>query len=355
MILAAFVLPFFGILSDSLKRHSLFLAIFTSICVFLTALIGIFNSLFIGIFLFCFANLFNQAAGNVFYPALLPKICSQDKIPRVSALGVGLGYIGTILALLMAKIFIKNENYNVIFLPSAIMFLLFSLPCFLNVRDAAGEKNFNKLKPIIKDEMQKFLNSIKVIRRNKEVLRFFCSIMLAINGINGILLNMGVYGKKVMGFFDSELPIYIGVSTIFAFLGSFIFGYVIDKVKPKRTLSLVLLSWVVALVLIAMIENKRLFWIFGPIVGFLLAGTWVSSRPLIISFAPEHKIGEFFGFTGLASIAGALLSPPLWLFIITIFEPLGLVKYRFALLALAFMIALGFIILQKVPERKLIE
>ncbi|MFH1622001.1 MAG: MFS transporter [Candidatus Omnitrophota bacterium] len=355
MILAAFVLPFFGILSDSLKKHSLFLIIFTSLCIVLTALIGIFNSLFIGIFLFCFANLFNQAAGNVFYPALLPKICPQNKITKVSALGVGLGYIGTIFALLMAKILIKNENYNVIFLPSAILFFIFSLPCFLNVKDDTKERNINKIKSIVKEEIDKLSKSIRLISKNKEALKFFCSIMLAINGINGVLLNMGVYGKKVMGFFDSELPIYMGVSAIFAFCGSFIFGYIIDKIKPKRTLSLVLVGWVVVLVLIAMIENKNLFWFFGPLVGFLLAGTWVSSRPLIINFAPEHKMGEFFGFTGLASMAGALLSPPIWLFVITIFEPLGLIKYRFAVLALAFMIALGFIILQRVPERKLIE
>ncbi|MFC1708645.1 MFS transporter [Candidatus Omnitrophota bacterium] len=354
MIMAAFILPFFGILSDSLKKHSLFLVIFTCVCVMFTALIGVFNSLFVGIILFCFANLFNQTAANVFYPALLPKICPQNKITRVSALGVGLGYIGTIIGLFVVQVFLKESNYSAIFLPTAIMFFLFSLPCFLFIRDEPSRTDNSSFKVVARREMKKLSRSINEIKGNKIALRFFCSIMLAINGINGVLLNMGVYGKKVMGFLDSELLVFIVISTIFALASSFIFGYVTERIGPKRTLSLVLIGWVLALIAVALVSKKYMYWILGPILGFLLAGTWVSSRPLIISLAPENRTGEFFGFTGLASISGALLSPPIWLLVITVFEPLGLVKYRMAILSLAVMIAAGFLILQKVPERKLI-
>ncbi|MBL7197875.1 MAG: MFS transporter [Candidatus Omnitrophica bacterium] len=355
MLMAAFILPFFGILSDSLRRHSLFLAIFTLSCIILTAFIGIFNSLFAGIILFSFANLFNQTAGNVFYPALLPQICSKDKIPRVSALGVGLGYIGTIIGLFTVQLFIKESNYSAVFVPTALLFLIFSLPCFVFVRDNTQTKNIVNLKLVIKEGMQKLVKSINAIKKNRAALRFFCSIMLAINGINGVLLNMGVYARKVIGFFDSELPIFIAMSTIFAICSSLVFGFIVERLKPKRTLSLILIGWVVALISVALISRKNLFWIIGPIIGILLAGTWVSSRPLIIGLAPEYRMGEFFGFTGLASISGALISPPIWLFMITVFEPLGLAKYRIAVLSLAFMIAAGFLTLQKVPERKLIE
>lgn len=355
MIMAAFILPFFGVLSDSLKRHSFFLVIFTSLCVVFTALIGAFNNLFLGIIFFCFANLFNQTAANVFYPALLLKICPRNKISRVSALGVGLGYIGTIIGLFVVQIFLKESNYSVIFIPTAVMFFLFSLPCFLFIRDESYIKDSSSFKSVARREIKKLFKSINEIKNNKVALRFFCSIMLAINGINGILLNMGVYGRRVMGFLDSELPIFISISTIFAFIGSFIFGFITERLGPKRTLSFVLVAWVFVLIAVSLISKKSQYWVVGPIMGILLAGTWVSSRPLIIGLAPEHRIGEFFGFTGLASISGALLSPPIWLIIITIFEPLGLAKYRIAVLSLAFMIAAGFLMLQKVPERRLID
>lgn len=355
MIMAAFVLPFFGILSDSLRRHSLFLVIFTSVCVLLTGLIGIFNNLFVGMVLFCFANLFNQAAGNVFYPALLPKICSPNKIARVSALGVGLGYIGTIIGLFTVQIFLKESNYSAIFVPTAIMFFLFSLPCFLFIKDQGKIENNLQFQSVLKEEAKKVFKTLASIKKNKDALRFFVSIMLAINGINGVLLNMGVYGRKVMGFFDSELPVFISISTIFAFISSFVFGLVTEKLRPKRTLSLVLVGWIVVLIIVSLITSKSLYWIVGPIIGILLAGTWVSSRPLVIGLAPENRTGEFFGLTGLASILGSLLSPPLWLLVITVFEPLGLVKYRIAVASLALMIAVGFFMLQKVPEKKLID
>lgn len=355
MVLTAFILPFFGVVSDSLKRHSFFLIIFTLGCIFSTALIGVFNSLFIGIVLFVFANLFNQTASNVFYPALLPQICSKDKISRVSSLGVGLGYIGTMIGLFTVRLFIKESNYSAAFIPTALLFLLFSLPCFVFVRGNRESMSNFDLRFIAKEEIKKLITSINIIRKNKMALRFFFSIMLAINGVNGVLINMGVYGKRVIGLLDSELPVFMAISTTFAFLGSLFFGFITERLKPKRTLSFVLVGWVAALIAVAMTRQKALFWFIGPIVGILLAGTWVSSRPLFISLAPEQKMGEFFGFAGLASISGALLSPPIWLFIITVFQPLGLVKYRIAVLALSFLIAAGFAVLQQVPERKLIE
>ena len=349
-------MPFFGILSDSSRRHSLFLTIFTLTCILFTALIGMFNRLFVGIVFFCFANLFNQIAGNVFYPALLPQICSKDKIARVSGLGVALGYIGTILGLFVVNLFIKQSNYSVVFLPTALLFFLFSLPCFLFVKIATNEKKDSRnFKAIVKEQIDKLVKSIKVIKSNKTALKFFSAILLSINGINGVLLNMGVYGKKVIGFLDSELPVFVMISTIFAFCGSLVFGLITERVGAKRILSFVLFAWVVVLVITAVVSGKIYFWIIGPLIGILLAGTWVSSRPLIIWLAPENRIGEFFGFTGLASISGALLSPPIWLFIITIFAPLGLLKYRIAVCALAFLIFCGFVVLKQVPERRLIE
>jgi UMF1 family MFS transporter len=355
MVIAALILPLFGIMSDSFRRHSLFLIIFTFGCIIFTAFLGVFNNLLIGMGLFIFANLFNQTAANVFYPALLPKICPQDKIPSISALGVGFGYIGTIIGLFVAKLFIKESSYNAVFLPTAILFLVFSLPCFIFIRDDRVPAGAIELKSNVKKEIKKLVKSINTIKNNKMALLFFCSIMLAINGVNGVLLNIGVYASKVIGFFDSELPAFMTISTIFAFCSSFIFGFITNRIKPKRTLSIVLVGWVIALIFIALISQKIYFWILGPIIGILLAGTWVSFRPLVISLAPKEKVGEFFGFSGLASIFGSLLSPPIWLFIITIFEPLGLVRYRIAVLSLAFMIALGCLILQKVPERKLVE
>lgn len=355
MLAAALILPFLGILSDTLRRHSLFLAVFTWGCIVFTALVGFSHSLYPGIIFFACANFFNQIAGNVFYPALLPAVSSAGNIARVSGVGVAFGYIGTLIGLFSVRPFIRHAQYDAAFVLSACLFFVLSLPCFLFVRDEAQENKRKALLPLLKQETRKLRDTLRVIVSSKPALRFFAAILLAINGINGTLLNMGVYAKKVIGFSDTELPLFIAGGTVFAFGGSLLFGFIVERIGAKRTLSYVLCGWVVALCLASTVAQKSLFWVIGPCMGMLLAGTWVSSRPLVISLSPKHRVGEFFGFTGLASIAGALISPLLWLLTITAFEPFGVLKYRIAVRVLAVMIALGFFVLKGVPDQKLLE
>lgn len=51
---------------------------------------------------------------------------------------------------------------------------------------------------------------------------------------------MSVYIKKVIGFTDFEIITFYIVSTVFAILGSFIAGFITDRVGSKRTLSSIL-------------------------------------------------------------------------------------------------------------------
>ena len=187
IVLAVFILPFFGILSDKLRKYSFFLRIFTLVCITFTASIGLFDNLLAGVVFFVVANLFNQVAANTFYPALLAEVSPADKIPFVSGLGVGLGYIGTIVGLSFARLFVKEANYQNVFLPTASLFLLFSLPCFLFVKDARKEMKMRDSISIIREHLRNFLAAFRTLITNRMLLKFFCSILLMINGVNGVL------------------------------------------------------------------------------------------------------------------------------------------------------------------------
>jgi len=286
----------------------------------------------------------------------LPKICSLDKIPFVSGLGVALGYIGTLLALFSAMVFVAPSQYHAIFIPTAVLFFLFALPSFIIIKIPHSSKNVihRKNHSFLKEGISQFISTISSLKRNKHALNFFIAIMLAMNGINCILLNIGVYGKKVLGFQDAQLPLFIGFGAIFAFLSGLFFGIITKRNKAKFMLSLILCGWVVILIFTSLVVNKDLFWIMGPCFGILLAGTWTVSRPFIIQLAPKERIGEFFGFTALASVSGTLFGPLLWLLIISCFDSFGVVKYRIAVFSLSIVIAISIFVLQKVPQEKIV-
>jgi MFS-type transporter involved in bile tolerance (Atg22 family) len=115
MLFVALTMPFFGTLSDFLKRRMTFLLIFTLICVCATAAIGGAGYFFSGgflvvlaVLLFTFANYAYQGA-LVFYNALLPQLATPKNMGKISGYGVAAGYLGAILGLVMVMPFADGQ------------------------------------------------------------------------------------------------------------------------------------------------------------------------------------------------------------------------------------------------------
>lgn len=106
-----------------------------------------------GVALFGVADLTYQSA-IVFHNALLPVVAAGRGAGKISGYGTAAGYVGTILALIFLTFFVSDaetvrsllgpfggwmetggeQNSNA-FLPTALLYLLFSLPAFFLVPD----------------------------------------------------------------------------------------------------------------------------------------------------------------------------------------------------------------------------
>jgi len=348
MLLAAVFSPIMGTISDRLGRRMPFLIFFTLICCVFTALIGLINKLILGLLFFAIANFCYQTAA-IFYNALLPQISAKGQIGRVSGYGVGLGYCGTITGLLLVKPFVLRYGRQAAFIPTAILFLLFSLPCFLFVKDRLVDKR-NKFELQIKEAFRKIKETLMRIREYPGLFNFLIAAFLALNAINTLMVFMSVYTKKVIGFTDSEIVTFYIVSTVFAILSSFVTGFITDRFGSKRTLSIVLGLWCISILLVAVSFSKTVFWIVGPLVGICLGATWTSARALVVALSPPQMVGEVFGFYGLVGKSASIIGPLIWGVCVWAFGFLGISKYRLAILSLLLFLILGLIILQKVPN-----
>lgn len=348
MLFVSITLPIMGIISDRYKRRIPFLIFFTLVCVLFTGLMGVVNRLLAGLALFAIANFCYQIAGSVFYNPILPEITTKDKIGRVSGYGISLGYVGTIVGLLMVKPFVLRAGHQAAFIPSAILFLLFSLPCFLFVKDK-NPSSFKGFKlSMVKEAWGNLKETLLRSRTHPDLIRFIIAIFIAVNAINTIIIFMAVYARKVIGFCDSELTAFFICSTAFAIIGSLLFGLICDLFGPKKVLSFVLCMWIGTVLLATASTTKSVFWIVGPLAGCSLGGTWTSARHFVVELSPPAKIGEFFGLAGLAGKSAAIAGPLIWGLIVWGFGFLGLAKYRIATFVLAVLIFTGLIILQKV-------
>ncbi|MEA3489402.1 MAG: MFS transporter [Candidatus Omnitrophota bacterium] len=348
LLMAALLEPFLGAVSDIFKRKIPFLVFFTVLACAFTAFLGLAKDVFSGLLIFFMANLFYQVA-TIFYNAMLPRICGHNEIGRVSGLGTGFGYVGAIVGMLITRPFVIRYGHQAAFVPTAVLFFIFSLPCFFLVREESAVK-----RPADKFRMGNVVSRIKETFSNRDrypgLLLFLLGAFLFLNAVNTLIVFMSVYMKKVALFSDSELIALFLFSTVMAIFGSLFFGFMADRLGAKRSLMISLFLWFVCLVLAACAFSRIMFWIVGPLIGVALGSVWTTSRALAVKLCPEEKLGEIFGLLGLVGKSSAILGPLIWGLSILVFGFMGASKYRVAMLIQTVFIIAGILITRKVPE-----
>lgn len=347
----AFSMPVIGALSDQRHKRMPFLISFTLMCVIFTAAIGLVDDLFWGLFFFIFAN-YGFGAGLVVYDALLPLVSRGAAVGKVAGLGVGLGYLGAIGGLLLVKPFVDSEGRSSAFIPTAVLFLIFSLPTFIFVKDEISAREFPHLALRIKRSFKKIIITIQHARRYPGLLGFLIANLIYSNTINTVIIFMSVYASKVIGFDDKTIRLFLITSTTFAVIGSFIFGFITDYLNAKRTLMIVLILWIVSMTAGVLVHSQRLFWFIGPVIGISLGATWVSARALVVDLTPTRKLGEVYGLYNMGGKFGNMLGPLVWGGTTLVFSFLGDNKYRIALLFQIIFLLIGLIVLSKIPYKK---
>ena len=329
MFAVAISVPLFGAISDQTGRRRGPLTLLTIISVTATALIGQASQLWTGICLFVIANYCYQSA-LVFYNGMLPSVSRHSNVGMVSGYGVALGYMGSIAGLLLVDPFVKAGGRPAAFLPTALMFLIFALPCFLFIKDPDP-------KPFRIDTRKAFrtLKNTMVNATQYHVLLKFIGIhFLILDVVNTVIAFIAVYANKVIGLTDSQIRTFLILSTLFAMLGSWLIGW---QVKHKGTIPsywTVLCLWLAALTLIVVSPGESLFWVVGPLAGMGMGGVWVVSRTIVVELSPPEKVGEFFGVYGLAGKMASIVGPLIWGSVVWLFQDTQTLKYRAAVFSL---------------------
>jgi len=350
MLLVAISMPLFGAYSDRVGRRMPLLIGLTLLSVLFTGLIGVFDNLTLGLIFFVLAN-YGFHAALVPYDALLPRVSKGYSVGKVAGIGVALGYVGAISGMLMVKPFVSAAGREASFIPTAFLFLIFSLPCFFVIRE--GKRTVSAVSwQAVSEEIAKIKNTLKNTARYPGLLRFLIANFIYCDAVNTVIAFMAVYAHQVMGFNDSMIRILLIVSTTFAIAGSLFFGWTTDRMGAKKSLVTVLIVWIGGLMLAVVSFSPFMFWAVGPIVGIALGGTWVSARALVVDLSPPEKIGEIYGLYNMGGKFGFILGPLVWGMIVWAFGGVGILKYRIAIGSLLIFLAGGLYLLRKVPGRK---
>lgn len=353
VFLIAIMAPVLGAVSDQAQRHRLFLTTFTLISVFFTMALGFVENVFMALVFFVLANWGCQMA-SVFYNALIVNIAPVGKIGLTSGLGRMFGYSGAAVSLLLIRPFVIHFGYHETFFPTGALFLVFALPCMIFVKDHNPQKLdmgkiFNRRN--IVDTFRATKNTFFGNYQHTAVFFFLKSIFFSLAAVNAIVLFMSVYATQVFKLDDMQIISLIGFSVIFAIAGSFLSGWFSDKIGHRRALFIIYSLWILCFIGGGLASNMFIYYIIGILVGLALGAIWVVVRALGVSLVPQEKVGEMFGLFNLVGYVASVVGALFWGFILLICSPLGILKYRIALLSLSLFMVLGIYFLVKVPPQ----
>ena len=399
-LLVVLSVPLIGAISDARRRRKPWVVGFTVVACLACAAIGVFGQTTIPVigaqtiggadaagwvpsfaslgwvmFAFILANYAYQAA-QPFYNAMLPDLVPPLEQGRLSGIGTAVGYVGTIVGLLLIFPFFGGElpllgalpaefvsalrtivpftghaGRVSTFVPTAILFFLFSLPLVVFCRDhyPAIERTAINWRRAFDDVLQ----TLRDARRYPGAMPFILGSFLYQDAIGTIVSFMAIYAVKAMKFPDGTETTLFLVLTVPAIFGSYFAGILTDRLGPKRTLMYTVVAWIVLLIAMVLAPSKNAFWAVGLMIGLIFGAVPTAERPLLLSLVPKEEAGRFFSLMLLSSRAAAVAGPFIWGITIDLMEPsIGTdVAYRAAVLTVAAMFALSLLLLRHIPDR----
>jgi UMF1 family MFS transporter len=238
------------------------------------------------------------------------------------------------------------------FVPTAMLFMLFSLPLIVFCRDHDPVKG--KVRVEWRDAFAQVAHTLRDARRHPGALRFIITTLVYQDAVGTIVAFMALYAIKAVGFEGTATATLFMALTVPAVFGSYFYGWLADRVGPKRSLSTTLGVWVLLLIALMAVPGKTSFWIVGLAIGLNFGGVNAAERPVLLSLVPDVEAGRYFSLLLLSARAAAIAGPFVWGITVDVLEGRfgTAVAYRAAVFTVALMFAAAWWLLRGVPDKR---
>ncbi|ROS57923.1 UMF1 family MFS transporter [Frigoribacterium sp. PhB160] len=363
-VLIALLAPVLGQRSDGSGRRKTWLAINTGLVVVaMVAMVLVAPAppyLVFGAALLAAGNLFFEFA-SVSYNAMLVQVSTPRTIGKVSGFGWGLGYVGGIVLLLLLLVaFLQSFGVDgrggLLAVPTgteggawdvrlsivvaAAWFAVFAVPVLLAVPELPATATGPRAGLL---RSYRLLGSTiaKLWHTNRQVLLFLLASAVFRDGLAAVFTFGAIIAAQVFGFSPSEVIYFAVGANLVAGIGTFVGGWLDDRLGAKAIIVGSLAGLVVAAGgVLAIGTEARLFWVFGLALALFVGPIQSSSRSFLARVTPAGREGEIFGLYATTGRAVSFLAPGLF----TIF--VGVTgDTRFGIIGIALVLLAGLVLM----------
>lgn len=344
----AVLAPLLGSIADQGNAKKKFLVTFTLLGCVSTALLPLAakGDYVLAATLYAFAAL-GFSGNNMFSDALLTDVAGPRTYDRVSALGYGLGYVGSGALFVLCSMAVSSPEkfglsgavaaVNLAFLVVAAWWLLFTVPALLWVRETPGKPALGSGESAGVDVgvveradagdrggavergrngssftrgFRQLAVTFRDLRRDRRILFFLGGYLLYIDGVNTVIKMAVDFGKSI-GLDSAGLLKALIVTQFVAFPAAIVFGRIGEKFGPKRGIVIGILVYAGVCVFATRMDSQREFFVMAVVIGLVQGGVQSLSRSFFARLIPAEKGGEYFGFYNMLGKFAAVIGPTL--------------------------------------------
>ncbi len=350
-------MPGLGAVADQLGRRKPFVIAFTAMSVVATLALGGVAGATLALVIGGVA-VFGYQSGMAHYDPMLADVAAEEHRGRVSGFGVGIGYVGSFTALVVLGLVVAaaDGDKQAAFVPTAIMFAVFTIPLVLFVRDSrpVPRAEVPGFVPVVRRANGQLVRTLRRLRSYREVFRFLLGRFLYVDALAVVILYMTIYLDRLGTFTEMQKNLVLAVSIPAAIVGAFVAGPLVDRKGPKWVLTRIIAIFAATLVIEGVTGSSALIWVLGPIVGIGLGGTWTSDRVFMMRLTPPAERGEFFGVFHLVGKVSNAAGPAIWALTIYLLHDLSgwtiLDASRAAMVVLALVALAGIAIIRGLDD-----
>lgn len=328
-VVVAVLAPLIGVWVQAPQWRIRALSLFTGLAVLLTAsmsLIGDDSSNFaVGLVLLAAVAASGDLAG-VPYNAMLKQLSTPNTSGRISGIGAGAGYLGSVALLVIVYVgFMMGEgptrgmfgvstenghNVRMVMLVAAIWFALFALPLLSGAQrlvPAATESGgpSGAYRRVVADLRAEWT-------RDRHLVYYLLASAIFRDGLVGVFTFGAVLGVKVYGISAADVLIFGVAACVVAGTGAVIGGHLDDRIGSKPIIVGSLSAMIAVGLTLVTLDGPLAFWVCGLALCLFLGPTQASARTLLLRMSGEDREGVAFGLYTMTGRAVSFLAP--WLF-----------------------------------------
>ena len=359
-LLIAFLSPLLSGIADFIGNKKIFMKFFvymgslSCVCLYWFELETIEISL-----LFYTLGLIGFWGSLVYYNSYLTDITYPNQTNKVSAKGYTMGYIGSVILLLINLIMINfYETFGFeseiaamksSFAIVGIWWLAFSQYSFYHL--PSGNKGVKVPKNIIWNGFKELKGVYKFIRTSKRFTRFLLAFFIFSFSLQTVLYIASYFGVSEIEWTSSSeqtsgLIISILLIQVVAIGGAYFFTKMAQKYGNILVLTFAIFLWGAVCLYAYFIKTPIQFYMIAGLVGLLMGGTQPVARATYSLFIPETKdTTSFFSFYDVTEKIGIVFG---MIFYAAAAQITGSV--RFSVIIFMFFFFMGALLLTRVPR-----